>query len=193
MVLDSLLAGIWFLNVYCPMTVLEVRASGEELQRLSTFTALGANFGYGFSEDIAAFGEYELNYNAQTQNVYLSGFDAGAKFYLAGGMGVATKNPLISAFAAPKNSLALSVLGLQREFNLTKGNVTKSPGGIVLSKSYSSVGSFIAMGAMVSFERVIVSQKLRLVADVLAARSLSVTTSIKFNVFQGRLGLTYQM
>lgn len=193
MVLDSLLAGIWFLNVYCPMTVLEVRASGEATQRLSTVTALGANFGYGFSEDLAAFGEYELNYNTQTQNVYLSGFDAGAKFYLAGGMGVATKNPFISAFVAPKNSLAFSVLGLQREFNLAKANITKSPGGIVLAKSYSPVGSFIAMGAMFSFERVIVSQKLRLVADVLAARSLSVTTSIKFNVFQGRLGLTYQM
>lgn len=193
MVLESLLAGIWFVNVYVPSTLLDIRASSEKPQTIFTPTGVGAQFGYGFSENIAAFGEYEFNYNLQTQNVYLSGFDAGAKIYLAGGLGVATQNELISSFVAPKNSLAFSIVGLQRSFNLTQPNTIKKADGIVLAKPYQLTGNFFALGSGLTLERVIVNQNLRFVLELLAARSLSVSTAIKFNLYQGRIGLTYQM
>lgn len=196
MVLDTLLAGIWFVNVYVPATRLDVRASGEEPKQLLSASGVGAQFGYGFTPSIEAFAEYETNYSFQTRNVYLNGFDAGTRFYLMGEKGTLSQNALVSSFVAPRNSIALSLIGLQRSFNLQEGTTsatTQKKNGIVLDKAYALTGNFFAFGSSLSFERVVVGQNLRLVCEALAAQSLSVTTAIKFTLFQGRLGLSYQM
>lgn len=184
-----------FVSFFYPITFVTFTPQEGTPIDTSSGTGAGASIQYGLNSEIFLTAGYSLNLSLQNKNVFLSGWEAGARYYLLGGSGTPEKSAGHDGFLAPKYSFYVSSGIAGRSFDISS-QASKRTDIIIdtnKTRTFNAQGSYLSVTGGAGVETLLLSPRIRVGVGAIFGMSISSSTSISTTETQLQLSVGYQI